>query len=227
MVQYVLNRGDKFTTGAQYVANTMQKLTQKKFSIRIANYGIDVENIPVQKENIIYSNRLHNPLYRIDKIIIAFSKFLPQNPEWKLKIAATGSETENLKQLCKTLLIESNVEFLGWLDAKNNAENYAKSKIWVSIPLSDCTAISLLEAINLGCVPVVSNLPSSREWIEDDVNGVIVKDIDGEFLSKALVLNWDRVAEINKKIVEQRGTKEVNRKIFYEIYDEIFNFNNQ
>jgi glycosyltransferase involved in cell wall biosynthesis len=222
MIQYVLNRGDKFTADAQFLADEMQKLTHRKLPIVLANFGINVENIPVQKENIVYSNRLHKPLYRIDKIIIAFSTFLQQNSEWKLVIAATGTETENLKQLCKTLQIESNVEFLGWVDAKSNSEMYAKSKIWVSIPESDATSISLLEAMSLGCVPIVSDLPANKEWVANNRNGIIIKNLDCDFISEALLLNQDTVAEINRELIAQKGTKEVNRKIFYEIYDEIF-----
>ncbi|MCL1850007.1 MAG: glycosyltransferase family 4 protein [Bacteroidetes bacterium] len=222
MVQYVLNHGDAFTADAQFLADEMQKLTQKKLPIAIANFGINVEDIPIRKCNIIYSNRLHKPLYRIDKIIIAFSRFVKHHSDWQLVVAATGTETENLKQLCNTLEIDSNVEFIGWVDSKINSENYAKAKIWVSIPESDATAISLLEAMSMGCIPVVSHLPANKEWIQNQVNGIVVDNADHDFLSEALLLNQDTVTEINKEIIAQKGTKEVNRKIFYRIYDDIF-----
>jgi len=222
MVQYALNQGDVFTADAQFLADEMQKLTPKKLKTSIANFGINVEKIPIKKKNIIYSNRSHNPLYRIDKIIIAFSKFVQQHSDWQLVVAATGTETENLKQLCKTLEIESKVEFLGWVDAKTNSENYAKAKIWVSIPISDATSVSLLEAMSLGCIPAVSDLPANKEWIENGKNGIIVANIDHDFISAALLLNSNTVFEINKEIIDCKGTKEVNRKIFYQVYDKIF-----
>ena len=221
MVQSVLNQGDKFTAGSQFLADQTQKLASKKIDVTVANFGINVENISVKKENIVYSNRLHKPLYRIDKIIIAFSKFVKQHTDWRLVIAATGTETENLKQLCKTLEIESKVEFLGWLDAKANSENYAKAKIWVSIPESDSAAISLLEAMSLGCIPVVSNLPASKEYVENGKNGLIIEDVDADFISEALCLNPDTVFEINREIIAQKGTKEANRQKFIEIYQNL------
>jgi len=221
MVQYVLEHGNIFTADAQFLADEMKKLASSKIPIMIANFGINVENIPVQKENIVYSNRLHKPLYRIDKIIIAFSKFLQQNSEWKLVVAATGTETECLKQLCKTLEIESNVEFLGWVDAKINSENYAKAKIWVSIPESDATSISLLEAMSLGCIPVVSDLPANKEWIENGKNGVVVKNVDYDFIAEALFLPPGMAFEINREIIAKKGTKKVNREIFIGIYQKL------
>jgi glycosyltransferase involved in cell wall biosynthesis len=221
MVQYVLNQGDLFTADAQFLSDEMQRLAPKKIEISIANFGINVEKIPVKKDNIIYSNRLHKPLYRIDKIIIAFSKFVHQHSDWRLVVAATGPETENLLQLCKTLDIESKVEFLGWVDAKTNSENYAKAKIWVSIPESDATSISLLEAMSLGCIPVVNNLPANKEWIENGKNGVVVENVVFDFFPDALLLNPDSVFEINREIIECKGTKEANKKIFYQIYDKI------
>jgi glycosyltransferase involved in cell wall biosynthesis len=221
MVQYVLNNGNIFTADAQFLLDEMKKLTLRKIEVTVANFGINVENIPTKKENIIYSNRLHKSLYRIDKIIIAFAKFLQQYSDWKLVVAATGTETENLKRLCKTLEIESKVEFLGWVDAKTNSENYAKAKIWVSIPESDATSISLLEAMSLDCIPIVSCLPANKEWIEDAVNGLIIEDIDSNFLARFAEINCEKAIYINKQIIAEKGTKEVNRNIFIKVYEQL------
>ena len=223
MVQYVLNKGDVFTADGTFLANEMQKLTRRKLSITTANFGINVENISIQKENIIYSNRLHKPLYRIDKIIIAFSKFLFRHPDWKLVIAATGSETENLKKLCTTLNLESKVEFLGWVDVKTNSENYAKAKIWVSMPISDAASISLLEAMHLGCIPIISNLPTKKEWIEDKVTGILIDDVDSSFFERFTDIEYEKAVRLNQKLIAEKGTQEVNRKIFINVYQKLLN----
>jgi glycosyltransferase involved in cell wall biosynthesis len=221
MVQYVLNHCDKFTTDAQFVADRMQQLARKPLHTVIANFGINVVDIEIDKENIIYSNRLHKPLYRVDKIIKAFHLFSQQHPDWKLVVGAVGTETDNLKQLTKELNLEDKVTFIGWVDAAVNSKMYAKSRMWVSIPESDATSISLLEAMSLGAIPVVIDLPANREWIQHGVNGIIVNNIETNFLEESLSIDFDKAAQINTDIIHQKGTKETNQKLFFAIYDDL------
>lgn len=221
MVQYVLNHCDKFTTDAQFVADRMQQLARKPLHTVIANFGINIVDIEIDKENIIYSNRLHKPLYRVDKIIQAFHLFSQQHPDWKLVVGAVGTETDNLKQLTKELDLEEKVTFIGWVDAAVNSKMYAKSRLWVSIPESDATSISLLEAMSLGALPVVIDLPANREWIQHGVNGIIVNNIDTNFLEEALSIDFEKAAHINTEIIHQKGTKETNQKLYFAIYDDL------
>lgn len=221
MVQYVLNHCDKFTTDAQFVADRMQQLARKPLHTVIANFGINIVDIEIDKENIIYSNRLHKPLYRVDKIIKAFHLFSQQHPDWKLVVGAVGTETDNLKQLTKELDLEEKVTFIGWVDAAVNSKMYAKSRLWVSIPESDATSISLLEAMSLGAIPVVIDLPANREWIQHGVNGIIVNNIDTNFFEEALSIDFEKAVQINTEIIHQKGTKETNQKLYFAIYDDL------
>jgi glycosyltransferase involved in cell wall biosynthesis len=138
-----------------------------------------------------------------------------------LIIAATGEETDSLKLLVEQLGLNEQVQFAGWVNKEKNAEYYSKAKIFVSIPESDATAISLLEAMAFGCVPVLSELPANREWIEDGKNGIIVKSLIENFFECALNLNLAEVASSNRKIIEEKGTKEANRKKFIQLYDNL------
>ncbi|HBE80849.1 MAG TPA: glycosyl transferase family 1, partial [Firmicutes bacterium] len=47
----------------------------------------------------------------------------------------------------------------------------AASHLMVSIPKSDGTPVSLLEAMAAGCLPVLADLPVYHDWITDGVNG--------------------------------------------------------
>ncbi len=223
VVQYVLSNSDYLTSDSAYMAEEMQRLARCKHDIVIANFGIEPHKPTADKADIIYSNRLHEKLYRIEAVIRAFVPFNAKHKNWRLVIGATGSETNHLKSLTKELGIEKQVDFVGWLDEPTNFLYYSQAKIWVSIPESDATSISLLEAMSMGCVPVVSDLPANREWISDGYNGLIVKDVDTNFFSEAIEkINAAEAAEHNRKIVAENATKEANRKKFIAIYDKIF-----
>jgi len=223
MVQFNLRKADFLTSDSTFMAEEMKKLVPLKNEILIANFGIDVTPLSCEKENIVYSNRLHKKLYRVDTIIDAFVRFKKNevSENWRLVIAATGVETESLKQKVESLGLQNDIDFVGWIQKEDNERWYSKAKIWVSIPESDATSISLLEAMACGCLPVVSDLPANREWIQSGVNGIIVDDLESDFISAALSLNQVDAKEINKQRIVQDGTKESNRKKFIELYQSI------
>ena len=146
---------------------------------------------------------------------------MDQNPNWKIIIGASGPMTEELKTLAEKELNSNQFEFIGFVDQVTNRSFYLKSKIWVSIPSSDGTAISLLEAMGYGCIPVVSDLPANREWVEDGVNGVIAENDLSNSIENALGLELEEVVLKNKNIIEEHGTKEANRKKFVQIYHQL------
>lgn len=223
MVQFNLKTADFLTSDSTFMAGEMKKLAPSIKEILIANFGIDVTPINCPKENIVYSNRLHKKLYRVDKIIEAFARFKLNNErkDWRLVVAATGVETEALKQKAALLGLTDDVEFVGWIQKEDNEEWYSKAKIWVSIPESDATSISLLEAMACGSIPVVSDLPANREWIQSGVNGIVVGDLESDFISEALLLNEAEAIQLNKQRIEKDGTKEANREKFLQLYQTI------
>lgn len=223
MVVWILKHAGYFTADANFVGKRMKELAPHIKKVSIINLGIDVNFPSMPKENIIYSNRLHKKLYRLDKIIDAFKKLTEQAAynQWKLVVAAEGEETSALKSLVATSGVENRVDFVGWLGKEKNMEMYARAKVFVSVPESDATSISLLEAMAAGCVPVVSNLPANNEWITSGENGFIVKDLDSDFLEPALTSDMQKIASINKSIIQQRGTKEIAREQFLNIYRNI------
>lgn len=179
-------------------------------------YGIrPVESKP--KENTIYSNRLHKDLYRIGQIVTYFADFHAKHPDWNLVVAGSGTNTDHLKKQVNDLGLSKVVRFDGWLGSEENRANYANAKMYISIPESDGTAVSLLEAMSAGCVPVVSNLAVSREWIRDGINGVIEKPGQNP-LEEALQVNAETCAELNKKRILESATRDRCLEEFYQLY---------
>ena len=222
MVQYVLNKADVITSDSLYMASKIRRLCTSQSNLVMASYGIHQNTETLEKKNIVFSNRLHKSLYNIDRIIIAFKRFVIINPDWKLVIAGVGSEknTKQLVDLTKRLDIENKVEFTGWLDLQENLSYYAKSKIYISIPDSDATSISLLEAISNNCICFVSNLPSNCEHILDHVNGFIEDDLSDIDLNKYQQIDGQLQCKVNRLRSHFYDIKYC-RNIFYGIYDDV------
>ena len=224
MVRYILQNAEYFTSDSKYMGEVMSHIAGKPLNILIANFGINItESLKDEKQNIIYSNRQLMSFYRIDKIIKAFGKFVGKSnlDKWKLVIGAEGDEKEKLVALSDSLKISEYIEFVGWLEKEQNSYYYNIAKYYISIPESDATSISLLEAMAAGCIPILSDLPANREWVEDGVNGVIVSDLESNFIVKALEIDILKAQSINKQIIKKDGTKEANRLKFISFYEQI------
>ena len=80
----------------------------------------------------------------------------------------------------------------------------------------------MLEALAYGCLPIVSDLPANREWIEDGVNGIISSGDLSIDVERLLQMDAASIQERNKSIIDQKATKASNRKKFSAIYEAIF-----
>lgn len=227
MAKYVLAHNQYFNTGSEWVAQSMLRLRPSIKEVMISNFGIDSVLDCVkeeEKQDIIFSNRLHSSLYRLPKIMEAFARFVssPQRQSWRLVIAASGDE-DKLKKKAKALGIADKVDFVGWLSKEQNAHYYMRAKIWVSIPVSDSIPISLLEAMRGGCLPVVSDLGSTNSFLsKDGAVALIAKDLEGNFFESAMCLLSGSQREVNKKIAVAFGDKDINRQNFYTMFDKAY-----
>lgn len=225
MTKFVLKSVRIITADSLHLAKETKKMIPTLDTpIHLLQFGINPIDLPVTKEPIFYSNRGHAPLYRIDHIIRAFYR-LKQDPtfkEWKLVIAGHGKQTEELKSLVEILKIQDEVSFVGFLSAEENAKWYAKSTYFVSIPESDGTAVSLLEAMYYGCIPIVSCLPANREWITHGENGFIVGDLASDFLYEVFAYEFDKALTKNKQIINEHGTAAASAKKIQAVLQDLF-----
>tara|TARA_B110000285_G_C15111881_1_gene611601 strand:+ start:627 stop:1682 length:1056 start_codon:yes stop_codon:yes gene_type:complete len=221
LVRKVLNNGTAFTSDSLFMANKMRELVpQKELIIEICNFGVQETELIIKKEKVIYSNRMHNPLYRIVAVIDSFAHFISssENIEWKLVLAGRGSETNRLKQQVSELGIDKNVIFAGFLTPEQNNNYYAKAAIFISMPQSDATAMSLLEAMYYGCFPILSDLPANREWVENGKNGIIIDENNGDFISDSLEYNFSQIGKINRERIIEEATVTVSSEKFVGIH---------
>jgi glycosyltransferase involved in cell wall biosynthesis len=169
IAQYSLRKADYITSDSLHMSDVIMNLAGKKEIITFP-FGFEIlEKCQVEKEKVIFSNRALKDFYNVDKILKWFSI---QSKEYRLVIANDGVKRRELEQLVNELNLKERVSFVGFVDSKEMKNFYEKSQYYISIPDSDSTSVSLLEAMQYGAVPIVSNIPANREWILNGVNGV-------------------------------------------------------
>lgn len=215
LVKQTLKRSDVVTADSNDMIDAMNTIfPSEKYCL--LQYGIDPIKSGI-KEPIIYSNRLHEPLYRIDKVIDYFAAFSTSHPNWQLIIAGTGSQTELLKKKVQSLHLDSKITFVGWQKRDENRNWYARASIYISIPSSDGTSVSVLEAMSADCVPVVSDLPVSHEWIVSGKNGIIENQSFNP-LYEAVQLNRELCAKKNQALIHEKATRAASIREFQKLY---------
>lgn len=99
-----------------------------------------------------------------------------KNPTWRLQIVGYGEDEAMLKLYAKTLSLKS-VSFEGKQD--DVYSYYAKAKIFMMTSNFEGFGMTLIEAQQLGCVPIAfDNFSVVHDIIEDGVNGYIIKTKD-------------------------------------------------
>ncbi len=218
MIASTLHRANAITADSFSMITAMKAIDNSN-KYHLLQYGIDPIP-PALKERIIFSNRMHEAIYNIDNVIKYFAEFSKNHSEWQLFVAGEGTETMNLKHLASQLNIDGKIKFLGWLDQETNNSIYARSTIYVSMPSNDGTSVSLLEAMSANCIPVVSDLPVSKEWITDGLNGIINRSGINPF-EEAIKIDQKQCVQINTNKIASSAVREKTIKYFYEIYSHV------
>lgn len=176
----------------------------------------------------ILSNRRLEKMYNVDIIIKGFKKALEENNNLHLTIAADGTEASNLNQLAKELNLKDNIKFTGRYTHEELCNMLENNEVFISIPDSDSTSVSLLEAMCCGMFPVLCDLPGNREWVNDKENGYIVKEITEDLVKEAILWCADNksfmrsVSEKNVNIIKEKALWKENAKIVEELYKKAF-----
>ena len=200
IAKFALNSADLITSDSFYMSDKIEEISGKKCNIDTFAFGLEdmeFDNHIEKDDKLIFSNRALSENYNIDKIVKWFAKF--NNRDLKLIIANDGDKKEYLKELVDSLNISDRVEFVGFLNKEEQENFYKKSQYYISVPTSDSTAVSLLEAMAFGCYPILSNIPANREWILDGCNGSF---FNGNMALPSVDID---IININQDIIKKRA----------------------
>ena len=179
------------TSDSHHMAERMRALGAREVMTFPFGLGAMPPEPPRKDPWLFFSNRGLEALYRPDRVLALFAQLARARPQARLVVANDGSLAAELPQQARALGLTvgpvdqgQQVEFTGRLSADAQAAWYARAQWWLSLPQSDSVAVSLLEAMAHGCIPLLSDLPANREWVRSGDNGLIVADAALAYVSR-------------------------------------------
>jgi glycosyltransferase involved in cell wall biosynthesis len=207
ITRFTLNQADLITSDSEYMSGIIRTISRKEIMTFI--FGLDfLPEIDVSKKdpNLFYSNRMLTENYNIIEVIQLFHLINQLNPDTELIISHDGEQRNYLENLTKELGLQNKVAFIGFISLDKQISLYRRAQFYISLPKSDSTSVSLIEAMAYGCIPVLSDLPANREWVTDGLNGIIYSRTDKDIsrIFEALTKKNEMVG-INREIIKEKG----------------------
>ena len=212
LTQAILRNADLCTSDSQHMSARMQALGAR----RVMTFPFGLEAMPPEVPDadkqpwLFFANRGLEPIYRPQAVLELFASVHAQVPEARLVVANDGSLRAPLEAWVQAQGLSEAVCFVGRLDASAQAVQYAAARWYISLPESDSVAVSVLEAMAHGCVPILSDLPANRELVMPGENGMLVgagtvaaTDPHGHW--QAWLAQAPCVAKINRRWVAEHG----------------------
>lgn len=202
-------RGCTLTTSdSRHMAGEMKRLGAGE--VMVFPFGLERLPPPAASKDpwLFFANRGLEPIYRPDRVMQVFSAIAAVQPSARLVVANDGSLRQPMQQWTEAQpTLKARVQFVGRLEAPEQAQWYARANWYLSLPASDSVSVSVLEAMAHGCLPILSDLPGNHELISEDSIGMILPDgavPDPAALQRLAQIGPD-IARTNRAWVQAHG----------------------
>ena len=215
---YVLRKADLLTSDSQYLSNEMialgadfSKIVAFPMCVERDIYPPPARKVSTGERITIVSTRKFEPVYNLELLIDAIPEVVRKNERVRFIIVGEGSQERILKQKIESEKCSAAVEFIGSLNRADLIALLQRSDIYVSTSLSDSTSVSLLEAMSCGLVPIVTDIPGNREWVQDQVNGYLTDTRQPSLLAQKILKVCENLKQLqplvdrNQKLVEEKA----------------------
>ncbi|HJW21154.1 MAG TPA: glycosyltransferase, partial [Candidatus Limnocylindrales bacterium] len=166
---------------------------------------------------VLFSPRTITPLYRHDVVLEALARLPADVSVLMTSHLADPDERSRLERRAAELGVADRVLIIPALRHDAMVEAYRLAAVVVTVPSSDGTSVSLLEALAIGRPIVASDLPSVREWLGELNPEALVPVGDAMATARAIEVELTRspedqarMAQRGRAIVEDRASVEVS-----------------
>jgi len=202
--RYVVSRCDKVFVVSDQIRDKVEGFGVDVNHIFVGQYGLSIEQKECRKDIDIVSNRAYCPNSRIDFLLDSLDEL--KNLNLNIIFIMPNIDNTVLEKLVDRYPY---IKFYKEMEHIKMLNLITRSKIYISATLSDGTALSLLEAMKLGAIPLVSNIVSNRSWVLDGVNGYLFNGkIDFLFKLKQLLQleRRESMINLNKILISEKAS---------------------
>ena len=139
---------------------------------------------------------------RVDLLVRAFAKLLPEHPNLRLVIAGEGSQRKPCERLAKDLNVHTACRFLG--HCPDMVRLYHGLDLFVQSSDYEGTPNVVLEAMAFEVPVVATNVGGTSELIDHGVHGLIVPPRDVESLASAMRLALRQRSQTRQRALAAR-----------------------
>lgn len=187
-----------------------------------------VKNIIYNKEYTInktlpikigYAGRISKHQKRADLLLNVIKILNEKNVNFTIEIAGDGTYFNKLVDETKKY---KNVKLLGCIQREKIIDFWKDKDLFLSVSDVEGTSLSMLEAMSLGVVPIVTLVSGVKEFVKNDVNGYYseIEDVD-DIVKNIIKIEEDRkkllcFGNICKKIIKER----CNESDYIDVFEE-------
>ncbi|MGA8273504.1 MAG: glycosyltransferase [Candidatus Sulfotelmatobacter sp.] len=178
--------------------------------------------------HLFISTRSWEPLYGINTLLEAFLLAYRADSSLRLLLLGDGSEAEKVREFIGAHELSRVIRTLSPQVKKEMPKWFRLADSYVSCAQSDGTSVSLLEAMATGLPPVVTDIPSNREWVEKGYNGWLAPSGSSEEFAERLLraahLGAEQrglFSERNQRLVEERADLDRNFPKLLAMYERL------
>jgi len=233
----LLSNVDRIIIHQPRCLNYSPYLPKFKYKIEVIPCGVEVDKFrPLgieKRENSISFLSILNKYHKykgLDYLLKALTLVKKEIKDVKLMVGGEGELIEYYKGMVKSLDLESNVEFRGFVPQEELVEYYNRSRVFVLPSISsrqEGFGIVLLEALACGTPVITTDIVGVAKDVEANNAGIIVQPNDIEALAEALVTvlrDENLSAEMGRngrKVIEEKYTWEKVIDAVITLYEEL------
>lgn len=183
-------------------------------------------DIPIATPKVVNPRGFRPGSVRNDTFFKSIPLVLKRFPDTIFVCAGMANQPDALNWIDR-LEIGKSVRLLPFIPQEDLWRLFKHAQVSVSISQHDGTPNSLLEAMALGCYPVVGDIESTREWINDGENGRLIDPGDVQAASEAIIQALgnpsarEMAAIHNREIIANRADRQTLLPAIRAFYEDL------